>query len=172
MVKCLLTMWETWVRSLGQEDPLEKGMETHSSIHAWKIPWTKEPGGLQSMGSQRTGQDWVTSLHYNHNNQQINLWRILGQLMKIVLVPICFFLERRRRTNTWLGSRRPRALRASWLKKQLTLSEPLFACLKIWYKSYCLVDLAVLLRGAVVKTHMCRRVVKCQSYYARHYVYF
>ena len=52
-VKHLLTMRETWVRSLGQEDPLEKGMATHSSIHAWKIPWTKEPGGLQSMGSQR-----------------------------------------------------------------------------------------------------------------------
>ena len=44
-------MWETWVRSLGQEYPLEKEMATHSSIHAWKIPWTKEPGGLQSKGS-------------------------------------------------------------------------------------------------------------------------
>ena len=52
MVKRLLTMRETWVRSLGQEDPLEKGMATHSSIHAWEIPWTKEPGGLQTMGSQ------------------------------------------------------------------------------------------------------------------------
>ena len=46
-------MPETWVRSLGQEDPLEKGMATHSSILAWRIPWTEEPGGLQSMGSQR-----------------------------------------------------------------------------------------------------------------------
>ena len=45
------------VRSLGQEDPLEKETATHSSIHAWKIPWTEEPGGLQSMGSQRVGQD-------------------------------------------------------------------------------------------------------------------
>ena len=42
-------MWETWVRSLGWEDPLEKGMATHSSILDWKIPWTEEPGGLQSM---------------------------------------------------------------------------------------------------------------------------
>ena len=57
-VKRLLTMRETWVRSLGQEDPLEKGMATHSSIHAWKIPWTKDPGGLQSMGSQRVGH-WL-----------------------------------------------------------------------------------------------------------------
>jgi len=50
-------MWETWVRSLGQADPLEKGMATHSSILAWKIPWTEEPVGLQSMGSQRVRHD-------------------------------------------------------------------------------------------------------------------
>ena len=56
-VKCLPTMWETWVQSLGQEDLLEKEMATHSSILAWKIPWTEEPGGLQSMGSQRVGHD-------------------------------------------------------------------------------------------------------------------
>ena len=53
MVKNLPVMWETWVRSLSQEDPLEKGMATHSSILAWRISWTEEPGGLQSMGSQR-----------------------------------------------------------------------------------------------------------------------
>ena len=52
-VKCLPTMRETQVRSLGQKDPLEKEMATHSSIYAWKIPWTEEPGRLQSMGSQR-----------------------------------------------------------------------------------------------------------------------
>ena len=50
-------MSETWVRSLGQEDPLEEGMATHSSILGWRIPWTEEPGGLQSMGSQRIGHD-------------------------------------------------------------------------------------------------------------------
>ena len=50
MVKRLPTMWETWVRSLGPEDPLEKEMATHSSILAWKIPWTEEHGWLQSMG--------------------------------------------------------------------------------------------------------------------------
>ena len=48
---------ETWVRSLGQEDPLEKEVATHSSIFAWEIPWTEEPGWLQSMGSQRVGHD-------------------------------------------------------------------------------------------------------------------
>ena len=46
-------MWETWVQSLGQEDFLQKGMAAHSSILAWRIPWTEEPGGLQSMGLQR-----------------------------------------------------------------------------------------------------------------------
>ena len=52
-VRILPEVQETQVRSLGQEDPLEKGMATHSSILAWRIPWTKEPGGLESMGSQR-----------------------------------------------------------------------------------------------------------------------
>ena len=56
-VKRLPTMWETQVQSLGQEDLLEKEMATHSSILAWKIPWTEEPGGLQSMGLQRVGHD-------------------------------------------------------------------------------------------------------------------
>ena len=57
MVKYLLAMWETRVRSLGWEDPLEKEMVTHSSTLAWKIPWTEEPGGLHSIGSQRVGHD-------------------------------------------------------------------------------------------------------------------
>ena len=57
MVKRLPTMQETWVQSLGQEDLLEKEMATHSSMLAWKIPWMEEPGGLQSMGSQRVGHD-------------------------------------------------------------------------------------------------------------------
>ena len=55
MVKNPPAMQETWVRSLGQEDPLEKEMAIHSSTLAWKIPWMEEPGGLQSMGSQRVG---------------------------------------------------------------------------------------------------------------------
>ena len=54
-VKNLPAMWETQVRSLGWEDPLEKGIATYSSILAWRIWWTEEPGGLQSMGSQRVG---------------------------------------------------------------------------------------------------------------------
>ena len=57
MVKRLPAVWETQVRSLGWEHPLEKEMATHSSTLAWKIPWTEEPGRLQSMGSQRVGHD-------------------------------------------------------------------------------------------------------------------
>ena len=56
-VKHLPTMWEARVQSLGQEDPLENEMATHSSTLAWKIPWTEEPGRLQSIGSQRFGHD-------------------------------------------------------------------------------------------------------------------
>ena len=57
MVKRLPTMRETWVRSLGREDPLEKEMETLSSTLAWKIPWTEEPGRLQSLGLQKVGHN-------------------------------------------------------------------------------------------------------------------
>ena len=57
MVKSLSTMWETRVRSLGWDDPLEKEMAIHSSTIAWKIPWTEEPGRLQSMDPQRVGHD-------------------------------------------------------------------------------------------------------------------
>ena len=56
MVKRLPTMWETWVQSLGWEDPLEKEIAIHSRILAWKIPWTEEPARLQSMASQRVGR--------------------------------------------------------------------------------------------------------------------
>ena len=56
-LKRLPAMWETWVRSQGQEDPLEKEMASHSSTLSWRIPWMEEPGGLQSMGSQRVGHD-------------------------------------------------------------------------------------------------------------------
>ena len=65
-VKNLPAVWETqetWARSLGQEDPLEKEVATHSSILAWRIPWTEEPGGLQSMESHRARHDWATHTH-------------------------------------------------------------------------------------------------------------
>ena len=61
MVKNLPAMEKTYVQSLSQEDPLEKGMATHSCIFTWRIPWTEEPGSLQSMGLQRVGHDWATN---------------------------------------------------------------------------------------------------------------
>ena len=64
LVKNLPAMWETWVRSLGQEDPLEREMATHSSILAWRIPWTEEPGGLQFMQSQEL--DTTSQLNHHH----------------------------------------------------------------------------------------------------------
>ena len=67
-IKNLPAVQETRVWSLGWEDPLEKEMATHSSILAWKISWTKEPGGLQSMGSQRVGHDWATNTYYSFLN--------------------------------------------------------------------------------------------------------
>ena len=60
-VKNLPVLWQTWVWSLGQEDPLEKGMATHYSILDWRIPWTEEPGGIQSVGSQRVGHSRATN---------------------------------------------------------------------------------------------------------------
>ena len=63
MVKNLPTIQKTQVQSLSWKDSLEKGMATHSSILAWTIPWTEEPGGLQSIGSQRIGHDRVTNTH-------------------------------------------------------------------------------------------------------------
>ena len=62
MVKNLPAMQEAQIWSLGWEDPLEKGMATHSSILAWRIPWMEEPGGLQSTGSLRVGHDWLTNI--------------------------------------------------------------------------------------------------------------
>ena len=73
MVKNLPAVWETWVQSLGSEDPLEKGMATHSSILAWRIPWTEETGGLQSMGLQRIGHDRATFTMYTYIHAYVSL---------------------------------------------------------------------------------------------------
>ena len=83
-LKHLPAMRETWVRSLGWEDSLEKEMATHSSILAWRIPWKEEPGGLQSMGLQRVGHDQVTSLHFKKIPEQAYFNR---QKCYIILLP-------------------------------------------------------------------------------------
>ena len=74
-LKRLPATWETWVRSLSLKDPMEKEMPTHSSILAWRIPWREEPGRLQSMGLQRVGHDWATSLHFTLHRSEISGWQ-------------------------------------------------------------------------------------------------
>ena len=76
-LKRLPAMQETWVRSLGREDPLEKEMATHSSILAWRIPWMEEHGGLQSTGSQRVRHDRATSLQDNIKHTNVHVIRVL-----------------------------------------------------------------------------------------------
>ena len=85
MVKILPAVQETWFRSLDWEDPLEEGMATHFSILAQQSPWTEEPGGLESMGLQRVGHDWVTltSLHRqtggSAQKRETHLWVLSPQ---------------------------------------------------------------------------------------------
>ena len=92
MVKNLPAMRETPVQSLGRKDPLGKGMATHSSILAWKIPWTERPGGLQSMGSQRVGHDWASNTHIHRE-----LWRAL------CLFKMHKYLSNEIYTSSWSG---------------------------------------------------------------------
>ena len=82
MVKNLPVMQETHVWSPNQEDPLEKGMATHSSILAWRIPWTEEPGRLQSMGLQRVRHDWATNIFI------FTFYTILGLHIHLVKSPL------------------------------------------------------------------------------------
>ena len=94
-------MQETWVGSLGQEDLLEEETETHSSILAWKIPWTEEPCELQSEGSQRVGRDWVTEHTYQkqeyecffYDVQIASILHIISNWDKTVLVPYYILLN-------------------------------------------------------------------------------
>ena len=83
-LKRLPAMQETWVRSLGWEDPLEKEMATHSSILAWRIPQTEKPVGLQSMGSQRVRHDCVASLH---------LMPLTGPDNPLLCHYVCYYLK-------------------------------------------------------------------------------
>ena len=76
-------MQETWIQSLGQEDTLEEEMATHSSILAWKSPWTEEPGGLQSIGSQRVRYNWVAEHAHTQNN--VNKFYFLMPFLKTII---------------------------------------------------------------------------------------
>ena len=87
-MKSLPATQETQVLYLGQEDPLEKGMATHSSILAWKFPWTEELGKLLSMGSQRVRHNWVTNAHYFH----LILVQLMIELKKFFSIMQTFLL--------------------------------------------------------------------------------
>ena len=76
MVENLPAKQETWVWSLGQEDPLEKGMATHCSVLAWKIPWTEEPGGLQSMGCKKLDTEWFLNYKKIKGTNNTYHWQI------------------------------------------------------------------------------------------------
>ena len=107
IVKNLPAIQETWIWSLGQEDPLEKGTATHSSILAWRIPRTEEPNGLQSMGSQRVWHDWVLNTHFLSNFLldytpqalfpgptgflSVPKYHIWGSLLMLFPLPVVFF---------------------------------------------------------------------------------
>jgi len=94
MVKNLSATQETWVQSLGQEDPLQKGMATHSSIPTWRIPWAEEPGRVQSKGSQRVGHYWQT------NTNALVISDALGKRDARIGFSICISMCCRRCTPT------------------------------------------------------------------------
>ena len=103
-------MRETPVRSLAWEDPLEKEMATHSSIPAWRIPWTEEPCRLQSMGSQRVGHDWVASLHFTLRREinwfkarKIKLMQSKAKKKKKSTTENWFPEKTNKKTNCWLN---------------------------------------------------------------------
>ena len=89
MIKNLPAMQETQFQFLDWDDPLEKEMATHSSSLTWKIPWTEEPGGLQSMGSQRVGPDWVTNIHALCVNWKVTF---VGVSIKFSLATFSFWI--------------------------------------------------------------------------------
>ena len=90
LVKGLPAIWETWVQSQGQEDPLEKEMATHSSILACRIPWREEPGGLQSTGSQRVGHNRGTN---THTCMYISILNIVPSGSSFLFEVICLFKQ-------------------------------------------------------------------------------
>ena len=118
MVKQLPAMWETWVQSLGQED-LEKEMATHSSILAWKIPWTEEPARLQSMESQRVGLNWGTSLSLLSLAQpSASLWSSL----RLEWMSLLWLWEVSRRLGTARKHGRPAFLKPFLFRLSATLN--------------------------------------------------
>ena len=95
MVKKLPAIQETWVQSLGQENLLEKGMATYSRILSWEISWTEEPAGLQSMGSQRVGHDWVTNIEVTGKKFVLRMQRTLETRLNLKPMNLTYSTELR-----------------------------------------------------------------------------
>ena len=107
-IKHLPAMWETRVRSLGWEEPLEKEMATHSSTFAWRIPWTEDPGGLRSTGLQRFGHNWATSLYCTVTVAfQFRILRVLKMIDKNVF-------NQRQHIVLWVGCKKKRFKGIFW----------------------------------------------------------
>ena len=107
MIKNLPVMWETRVWSLGGEDPLEKEIATHSSILAWRTPWTEEPGGLQSMGSRRVRHNWATNTQLlygvfrSHKNILILTLVMVGVIILKTIVWYIYFCHTMQLVGSW-----------------------------------------------------------------------
>ena len=123
MVKSLPAVRETQVRSLDQEDPLEKEMATHSSILVWKIPWMEEPGQLQSEGSQRVGHNWTTSLSFFFFLYGCESWTIKK--------------AERQRIDTFKLWCWRRLLRVPWTARRSTSQSERKSTLNIHWKDWC-----------------------------------
>ena len=115
-------MQETWVRSLSREDPLEEGMATHSSILAWRIPQTEEPGGQQFTGSQGGGHNWGTLTHIHARKRPCKVWAT--NLSRLVLHALTFVLCT------------PFTKAFLWIEKQSS-----FSCPSFWRLLPCLYDI-------------------------------
>ena len=123
-------MQETQVRSLDLEDPLEKGMATHSNILAWKIPQTEEPGGLQSIMSHRVGHDWATNAscivnrlkiqYYYHVISPLNYLKTISVLIKIpAFVCVCVYVSWQSDFKTYMEMQKPKKRQGISKKKRL-----------------------------------------------------
>ena len=141
-VKHLPAMQEAWVQFLGQEDPLEKEMATHSSTLAWRIPWREEPGRLQSMGLQRVRHNWATSLHFTSRHFTSHASKVM---LKILQARLQQYVNREL-ADVQAGFRKGRGTRdqtanSHWIiKKAREFQKNIYFCFIDYAKAFDCVD--------------------------------